>query len=429
MPQFRSSAIAQSNKNTSGVESFLPMSPRAIIREALRALFRNKMRSTLTVLGITIGIGAVICVVAIGQAGSAQVQEQLNNLGDNYVWIEAGSRAPNGIRTGSHGTKTLMQSDVEAIRKQVPLVKLASPNVDSRIQIIYGNKNWSTGYRGVAPEWFQIKRWKLTTGATFSHSDVDHAADVCIIGETVREQLFEGEDPIGKVIRIRDLPCQVMGVLEARGQTGWGQDQDDTIIMPYTTAQKKVKGNNWLDDIVCSAVSPEAINPAIQQISVLLRERHHIRPGQPDDFNVRRPDELINTQLEARRTFALLLISIASVSLLVGGIGIMNVMLVSVTERTREIGIRMSIGATDGDVARQFLGEAVMLSLFGGMVGIAFGVVASYLVGRALRWPMEIPPQAILIAALFAVGVGVFFGFYPAHKASRLDPIEALRYE
>jgi putative ABC transport system permease protein len=405
------------------------MSPRAIVREALRALSRNKLRSTLTVLGITIGIGAVICVVAIGQAGSAQVEEQLNNLGDNFVWIEAGSRAPSGIRSGSHGTKTLLVSDMEAIARQVPLIKLVSANVDARVQIVYANKNWSTGYRGVSPEWFQIKRWSLSLGAPFSQADVDRASDVCVIGETVRQQLFETEDPIGKVIRVGALPCQVMGVLVARGQSGFGQDQDDTIIMPYTTAMKKLKGNNWLDDIVCSAVSPEAINPAIQQISALLRDRHHIRPGQDDDFNIRRPDEFINTQLEARRTFSFLLISIASVSLLVGGIGIMNVMLVSVTERTREIGVRMSIGATDADVAKQFLGEAVMLSLFGGLLGVAFGVAASYLVGRALQWPMEIPPQAIAIAALFAVAVGVFFGFYPARKASKLDPIEALRFE
>jgi len=405
------------------------MSPRAIIREALRALFRNKMRSTLTVLGITIGIGAVICVVAIGQAGSAQVQEQLNNLGDNFIWIEAGARAPNGVRTGSHGTKTLMQSDVEAILKQVPMIKLASANVDSRTQIVYGNKNWNTTYRGVAPSWFTIKRWSLSLGAPFSQSDVDRATDVCVIGETVRQELFDAEDPIGKIIRVNTLPCQVMGVLVARGQTAFGQDQDDLVVMPYTTAMKKLKGNNWLDDIVCSAVSPEAINPAIAQIMALLRERHHIRPGQMDDFNIRRPEEFINAQLEARRTFSWLLISIASVSLLVGGIGIMNVMLVSVTERTREIGVRMSIGATDTDVAHQFLGEAVMLSLFGGVIGVAFGVAGSYFVGQALRWPMEIPPESIVIAAAFAVAVGIFFGFYPARKASKLDPIEALRYE
>lgn len=405
------------------------MSPRAIVREALRSLLRNKLRSSLTVLGIMVGIAAVICVVAIGRAGSAQVEEQLNDLGDSFIWIEAGSRAPNGIRSGSHGTKSLLQSDAEAILKQVPLVKLVSANVNSRTQMVYAGKNWFTTYRGVAPEWFLIKRWLLSAGAPFSHTDVDRATAVCVLGETVRAQLFDMEDPIGKVIRIGTLPCQVMGVLVPRGFSAFGQDQDDVVVMPYTTAQKKLKGVSWLDDIVCSAISPEAINPAIQQISALLRERHHIGSGQDDDFNIRRPEEFINAQLEARRTFTVLLVAIASVSLLVGGIGIMNVMLVSVTERTREIGVRMSVGATEGDVAKQFLGEAVMLSLFGGLLGAIFGVIASYVLGAALRWPMEIPPQAILVAGLFAVAVGIFFGFYPARKASKLDPIEALRYE
>ncbi len=404
------------------------MSPRAIFREALRALLRNKMRSTLTVLGISIGIGAVICVVAIGQAGSEQVQQQMDNLGDNYIWIEAGSRAPNGIRTGSHGTKTLIEADVEAIRR-LPLIKMASANVDSKTQIVYGNRNWSTMYRGIEPAWFRVKRWSLAQGAPFSQSDVEHAANVCVIGETIHQELFDGQDAIGKVIRVNNLPCQVMGVLAVRGPTSWGRDQDDIVILPYTTVQKKLKGTAWLDDIVCSAASPDAIDPAIAQIIPLLRERHHIRAGQEDDFNVRRPDEIIQTRLEAAKTFSALLIAIACVSLLVGGIGIMNVMLVSVTERTREIGVRMSIGATDSDVARQFLGEAVMLSLFGGVLGVLTGVGGSLIVGHALRWEMDIPPQAIGIAALFAIAVGVFFGFYPARKASKLDPIEALRYE
>ena len=405
------------------------MSPRAIVREALRALVRNKMRSTLTVLGITIGIGAVICVVAIGQAGSEQVQDQLTNLGDNFVWIEAGSRAPNGIRTGSHGTKTLVQGDVEAILKQVPLIKLATANVDGRVQVVYGNKNWATGYRGVGPEYFEIKRWPLSLGSIYTAADVEQAADVCIIGETTRQQLFGAEDPIGNVMRGNSLPCQVTGVLVAKGQSGFGQDQDDTIIMPYTTAMKKIKGNAWLDDIMCSAVSMEAINPAIDQISGLLRERHHIRPGQDDDFNVRRPDEMIQARLDASNTFTILLIAIASVSLLVGGIGIMNVMLVSVTERTHEIGIRMAIGATEGSVQVQFLGEAIMLSMFGGLIGVCLGVAGSYVLGRVLEWPMSISLQAIVVAALFSVTVGVFFGYYPARQASRLDPIEALRFE
>jgi putative ABC transport system permease protein len=400
-----------------------------IVRESLRALFRNKMRSALTVLGITIGIGAVICVVAIGQAGSQQVQNQLDNLGENFIWIEAGSRAPNGIRTGSHGTKSLTADDGFAILKQVPLIKAMTPQVDSRAQIIYSNRNWGTTYRGVSPEYFQIKRWDVVQGIPFTHEDTDRAAGVCVLGKTVVDQLFITENPIGKTVRLADMPCQVVGVLAAKGQSGFGQDQDDTILLPYTTAQRRLKGIAWADDVMCSAVSQEAVNPAIDQITGLLRERHHIRPGQDDDFNVRRPDEVIQTRLAASRTFSLLLVVIASVSLLVGGIGIMNVMLVSVTERTREIGVRMSIGATETDVQMQFLGEAVMLSLFGGVVGVVLGVVGSYFIGQALEWPMMISPQAIMVAAAFAALVGVFFGYYPARKASRLDPIEALRFE
>ncbi len=405
------------------------MSPRSIIREAWKALTRNKMRSTLTVLGIMIGIGAVICVVAIGQAGSEQVQEQLNNLGDNFVWIEAGSRAPNGIRSGAHGTKTLTVEDAYAILRQVPLIKAVTPNIDGNVTVVYGNKNWTTHYRGIAPEYFQIKRWPVVIGAPFTQADVDRSANVCVLGETVRQQLFDMEDPIGKVIRIGTEPCQVVGVLEAKGQSGFGQDQDDTIVVPYTMGLKKLKGHTWLDDIMCSAISPEAVNPSIDMIAALLRERHRIRPGELDDFNIRRPDEFIQARLEATRTFTVLLITIASVSLLVGGIGIMNVMLVSVTERTREIGIRMAIGATEGNVQMQFLGEAVLLSLFGGLLGVILGVSGSYLLGKTLAWPMSIPPQAIAVAAFFATAVGIFFGFYPARKASRLDPIEALRFE
>jgi putative ABC transport system permease protein len=406
-----------------------PMSPRAIFREAFKALTRNKMRSTLTVLGIAIGIGAVICVVAIGRAGSEQVQEQMNNLGDNFVQIEAGSRAPSGIRSGSHGTKTLLASDGDAILRQVKLIKLISPQVDASAAVIYGNKNWNTNYRGVATSYFQIKRWGVSQGAIFSDADVERAADVCVIGATIRDQLFGAEDPIGKVIRVKTTPCQVVGVLVARGQSGFGRDQDDTLMLPYTTAQKKLKGISWVDDLLGSAVSTDSINPAIDQITVLLRERHHIRAGQEDDFNIRRPDEMIQARLDASNTFTILLVAIASVSLLVGGIGIMNVMLVSVTERTREIGIRMAVGATEEHVQLQFLGEAVILSLFGGVLGVAFGIVASYFLGRVLEWPMSIPPQAIVVAAAFASAVGVFFGFYPARKASRLDPIEALRFE
>jgi putative ABC transport system permease protein len=400
-----------------------------IVRESLRALFRNKMRSTLTVLGITIGIGAVICVIAIGQAGSEQVQKQLDNLGDNFVWIEAGSRAPNGIRTGSHGTKTLTADDGFAILKQIPLLKSMSPQVDANAQIIYSNRNWSTQYRGVSPDYMTIKRWDVVQGVPFTQEDVDRAAPICVIGNTVKEQLFISENPIGKTVRVKDMPCQVVGVLATKGQSGFGQDQDDTLLLPYTTAQSRLKGIAWVDDLMFSAVSQEAIIPAIDQATGILRERHHIRAGQNDDFNIRRPDEIIQTRLQASQTFTLLLIVIASVSLLVGGIGIMNVMLVSVTERTREIGVRMSIGATEGDVQLQFLGEAVMLSLFGGVIGVLLGIGGSIFIGQALEWPMSISPQSIAIAAAFATFIGIFFGYYPAVKASRLDPIEALRFE
>jgi putative ABC transport system permease protein len=387
------------------------------------------MRSALTVLGITIGIGAVICVVAIGKAGQVRVEQQLNNLGDNLVWIEEGGRAVNGVRTGTHGMNTLVLADAIAIKNQIPLIKSVSPNVDGSIQIIYGNQNWSTRYRGVSPEYFDIKRWSIAQGAVFSQDDVDGAADVCVIGRTVRSQLFGAEDPIGKVIRVKDLPCKVVATLEAKGLAVSGQDEDDLIVLPYTTVQKKIKGITWLDDILCSAVSPEAVKIAGEQAAALLRDRHHLRSEQEDDFNIRNPEDIIQAQLAASRTLTVLLVAIASISLLVGGIGIMNVMLVSVTERTREIGVRLAIGATEGAIQLQFLGESVMLSLVGGAVGVLLGVAGSYVIGRTLGWQMEVSLTAILIAAAFSFAVGVFFGYYPARKAALLDPIEALRYE
>ena len=405
------------------------MDPVSTIRSAIRTLLRNKLRSALTVLGIMIGIGAVICVVGIGQAGSEQIQNQLNNLGENFVWIEEGGRAPNGVRTGSHGTRTLVPSDVDAVLKQAPLIKAASPNVDVNGQVVYANKNWATHGRGITPAYFDIKRWPVMLGAPFTDADVDRAANVIILGETVRQQLFGEEDPTGREVRLGTLPFTVVGVLSPKGQTGFGQDQDDTILVPYTTAMKKITGHYWLDDIWCSAISPEAVLPAIDQVSALLRDRHKLRQGQDDDFNVRRPDEIINAQLDASRTFTVFLIAVASVSLIVGGIGIMNVMLVSVTERTKEIGLRLAIGATEGDVQRQFLGEALLLSGLGGLAGVGIGLAGSYALGHALDWRISLSIEAIAMAALFSCAVGVFFGFYPARKASLLDPIEALRYE
>jgi len=401
----------------------------ALLGSSVFALVRNKMRSLLTVLGITIGIAAVICVVAIGKAGQAQVEQQMNNLGDAFVWIEAGGRAVNGVRTGTHGTKTLVLADAVAIKNQIPLIKSVSPNVDGSIQIIYANQNWYTGYRGVSPDYFDIKRWTLDQGAFFTADDVERSADVCVIGRTVRDQLFGAKDAVGQVIRVRDLPCKVVATMKPKGLSVSGQDQDDTVIMPYTTVMKKIKGNNWLDDILCSAVSPDVVKLAGQQSAALLRDRHHLRPEEDDDFNIRNPEDIIQAQLEASRTMTLLLAAIASISLVVGGIGIMNVMLVSVTERTREIGVRVAVGATEEAIQLQFLGESVMLSLAGGAAGVLLGVVGSAFVGRTLQWPMQLSIEAVMLAAAFSVAVGVFFGYYPARKASRLDPIESLRYE
>ncbi len=401
----------------------------ALFRSALVALLRNKMRSILTVLGITIGIAAVICVVAIGKAGQARVQQHLNNLGENFVWIEAGGRAINGVRTGTHDTKTLVMADAIAIKNQISLIKAVSPNVDDPVQVIYGNQNWHTSYRGVLPEYVDIKRWVIDQGAVFSQDDVDRAAEVCLIGRTVREQLFGVENPVGKVMRLNSLPCKVVGTLQPKGLSLSGQDQDDTILLPYTTAQKKLKGITWLDDILCSAVSQDVVKMAGQEATALLRDRHHLRPEEDDDFNIRNPEDIIQAQLEASKTLTVLLIAIASVSLIVGGIGIMNVMLVSVTERTREIGVRVAVGATEAAIQLQFLGESIMLSLVGGAAGVLAGIFGSYLVGQTLGWPIQMSAEAIAVAAMFSVAVGVFFGYYPARKASRLDPIEALRYE
>ena len=401
----------------------------ALLRSAVVALTRNKTRSLLTILGITIGIAAVICVVAIGKAGQARVEKQLNNLGDNFVWIEAGGRAVNGIRTGTHDTTTLTAADAVAIKNQVSLIKAVSPNVDDPIQVVYGNQNWHTSYRGVSPEYFDIKRWVIEQGAVFSQDDVDRATDVCVLGRSVRGQLFGVEDPVGKVIRVNGLPFKVVGTLQPKGLSLSGQDQDDTVIMPYTTAQKKIKGVSWLDDILCSAVSFDSVKIAGQEAAAILRDRHHLRPEEEDDFNIRNPEDVIQAQLDASKTLTVLLIAVASISLLVGGIGIMNVMLVSVTERTREIGVRVAVGAPEEAIRLQFLGESVMLSLVGGAAGVLAGIGGSYLVGRTLQWPLELSPDAVLVAAFFSVAVGVFFGYYPALKASRLDPIDALRYE
>ncbi len=399
------------------------------LRLALRALARNKLRSSLTMLGIIIGVGAVIAVVSIGQGADAMIQEGIQNMGTNVVYISAGSRRPGGVHMGFGAVKTLTMDDLNAIAREVPMIKEAAPGVMSRAQVVYQNQNWNTSIMGTTSNYFPIRKWVVTAGTVFSDDEVDAAANVCVIGTTVSRYLFGEEDPIGKQIRIRNLPFRVIGLLESKGQSVMGTDQDDQIMAPYTTVQRKLAGVTWLQMILASAVSPDASIAAMQPIAALLRERHRLRQGDEDDFFVRTQSEMADMAAQTQLVMTILLVSVASVSLLVGGIGIMNIMLVSVTERTREIGVRMAVGATETDVQLQFLVEAVTLSMMGGLVGIVVGVGLSFLISNLLTWPTVLSTQAIVLAAFFSAGVGIFFGFYPARKAAQLDPIEALRYE
>ena len=399
------------------------------IREAATALKRNWVRSVLTILGISVGVGAFICVVAIGNAGSSSIEKQLQNLGDNFIWIEAGSRGRNGVRYGARGDRTLILGDATAILEQVPLVKSMSPNADGHTQVVYGGENWVTMFRGVTPVFLQIRRWNMRLGTFFTEADVDATAPVCVLGQTVVDNLFGNEDPIGKPVRVHSMPCKVVGVLQAKGFSATGQDQDDFIVMPFTTVQKRITGTFWLDDIFCSAVSREAMPEATKQIVALLRERHHLNPAEADDFNIRRPADLVQAQLATSRILTILLASVASLSLLVGGIGIMNIMLVSVTQRTREIGLRLAVGARESDVQLQFLSEAIALSVLGGMLGLLAGLVSSALVENLFQMPTKLSPGIFAIGGVFSACIGILFGYYTAHKASQLDPIQGLRYE
>jgi putative ABC transport system permease protein len=402
---------------------------KSLLREAFAGLRRDALRSLLTILGIAVGVGAFICVVAIGNAGSARVEDQLQSLGDNFIWIEAGSRAVNGVRMGARGTRSLIETDAEAILHQVAHIKLMSPNVDGHIQVIYANTNWGTQYRGVTPDFLEIRRWSVRSGTFFTDADVQSNAAVCVLGNTVAESLFGPEDPIDKTVRIKDLPCRVVGVLTPKGFSATGQDQDDFVVMPVSTVEKRLTGQFWLDDIFVSADSREVMPVVTQDIIGLLRDRHHLHAGEPDDFNIRSPEELIKAQLAASETMKLFLATVASLSLVVGGVGIMNIMLVSVTQRTREIGIRLAVGATEADVQLQFLSEAVILGLLGGAFGMAVGFFSSDFVQGVFHFPTKLTPGIFLAGALFSAAIGVVFGYYPARRASRLDPIQGLRYE
>lgn len=397
---------------------------------ALRALLRNKSRSILTMLGIIIGVGAVIAMIGIGQGADQKVQKEISSLGANLLFVAPGSGTQGGLRVGNGSTKTLIEADVAAILRECPAVVAAAPATQTTAQIVHEGDNWGTRVVGTTPEYFDIRTWPFRSGTSFTPDDVATAANVAVIGETVRKNLFAATDPIGKKIRVGNLPFLVVGVLVAKGQSAaLSEDQDDTIIAPLTTVQKKMIGQPWLRFAMASANSRAGSYAAQQQIRGLLHERHRIRAGQTDDFTVRNLADIADVASEASQVMTLLLGSIGGVSLFVGGLGIMNIMLVSVTERTREIGIRIAIGATEGDVLRQFLIEAVAISLLGGIIGILTGIGSSLVISSLAGWPIAVSSNAILIAALVSIAIGVFFGIYPAQKAARLDPIEALRYE
>jgi len=401
----------------------------ATLRTALRALRRNKMRTVLTMLGMIIGVGAVIASVSITSGAKQQVEQQIAALGENMLLIFPGSFSSSGARLGWGNWHSLQLEDALAIQTQLQGVIAVSPENRTRTQIIAGNQNWNTSVQGESPEYLQIRQWPLTEGEMFDAQQVRTAAKVCVIGQTDVKELFPNEDPLGKMIRIRDVPCQIIGVLQAKGLSPMGQDQDDIVLVPYTTELKRINREDWLDTILVQAVSQAAMPIVQQEITSLLIQRHHLKPDGPRDFLVRSQEDIAEAATATARVMSVLLAGIAAVSLVVGGIGIMNIMLVSVTERTREIGIRMAVGARGGDILVQFLIEAVTLSIIGGGIGIASGMGASRLVGSLTHWPTLTPVVWVVIASLSSAIIGVISGFYPAWKASKLDPIEALRYE
>ncbi len=398
------------------------------LRIALKALNRNKMRTMLTMLGMIIGVGAVITMVALGKGAQTTIEEQVKAAGTNLINIQSGNFSQGGVRMGQGMLNTLMPEDAEALR-DVPGVQYVAAGANTRGQVVNGNQNWSTNTEGTDVDMPLIRSWPTKYGSFFSPQDVSSAAKVAVLGSLVSDTLFGPDvDPTGQMIRIRAQPFKVVGVMANKGQSGTGQDQDDVVFVPYTTVIKKLQGQQHIQRIQVSAETPDVV-PVAAAITEVLRTRHKLMPGDPDDFMVRTLEEMAAVRSETARTMGTLLAAIAGVSLLVGGIGIMNIMLVSVTERTREIGLRMAIGARGKDVLLQFLVEAVVLSLFGGIIGIGFGFGLAEAAERFLQWPTTIPANAIAMAFGFAAATGVFFGFYPARKAARLDPIEALRFE
>jgi putative ABC transport system permease protein len=404
----------------------------ASLRIALRALVVNKMRSALTMLGIIIGVGAVIAMIAVGSGAQKRIAEQIASMGSNLIMVMSGSSTSGGMRFGAGTVPTLTADDAKAIQTEIPGVKYTAPSINGVAQVVYGNQNWSTIIIGTTPEVLDIRDWSVAVGRSFTQQDVDGATKVCLLGKTVAENLFGGIDPVGQIVRIKKVPFTVVGLLAPKGQSTWGQDQDDFIFVPLTIAQKQLFGMQFpgmVRTIAIQARGPEVMTEVEEQITDLLRQRHRIQPNQENDFSVRNLTEVMSSAEQSAKVMSLLLGAIASISLIVGGIGIMNIMLVSVTERTREIGIRIAVGAKGKDILLQFLIESLVLSLIGGTLGIGIGMAGTLILSSFTQWPVLFSIKAILLSFLFSGSVGVFFGFYPARKASLLNPIEALRYE
>ncbi len=399
---------------------------------ALRALWVNKMRSFLTMLGIIIGVGSVITMLAVGTGASQKISEQIASVGSNLIIVIPGSVTQGGIRMGGGSTSTLTKDDAEAIEKECSAVSAVAPILNSSAQVVYGNQNWSTGIYGTSPGILEVKDCALVAGRNFVDQEIRNATKVCLLGQTVVDNIFGGIDPIGQIIRIKKVPFTVIGILEKKGQSIIGQDQDDVIYIPLTTAQKKIVGRSvpgMVRSIMVKARSAEELSLAEKQVTELLRQRHRTGANKEDDFTVRNLTQMMQMAEQAAKVMTILLGAIASISLLIGGIGIMNIMLVSVTERTREIGIRMAIGAKSWDIRIQFIIEALTLSMIGGIFGITLGVTGSSILSAVADWPTIVSPLSIIMAFGFSGLIGVFFGFYPAYKASLLNPIDALRYE
>jgi len=401
-----------------------------ILLSAYRALIRNKMRTLLTMLGMIIGVGAVIVMLAIGEGAQETIKESINSLGSNILILTPGSYNSSGVRMGAGTMSSITEDDLNAIEKECSAVKYITPQINASGQIIFGNMNWSSRTQGVKPEYLEIRQWKVEFGEMFTDSDVKAGSKVCVLGQTVVKNLFGEEgDPIDQTVRIRNKPFRVIGVLAKKGQNAEGTDQDDIIIAPYTTVLKRLTWMPFISSALISCISAEAIPEATNQISELLRVRHKIVSADADDFTIRNQADIATMRNQTNETMTILLACIAGVSLLVGGIGIMNIMLVSVTERTREIGIRMSVGAKSSDILTQFLIEAIVLSMLGGTLGIILGISGSKILTRALEWKTFITTSSVVISFSFSLAIGIFFGWYPARKAAMLDPIDALRYE